>query len=168
MPPRGSFGRRMDKEWNSIPGIDLNLAASATASGGFLSLGTAGTILRMIGEYIITPRLAPTAVDSVFISLGIGVVSSDAAAAGAASLPDPAGEPDFPWLFWATHSFFFSTTTTDPSDAGSSLRRAFDIRSMRKMKPRESLIFVVEYANVIGNPDMQINLAQTRVLIGGV
>ncbi len=168
MPPRGSFGRRMDKEWNAILASSTNLAANGTASGAGLTPGTSATVLRMIGEYVVGARLAPTAVDSAVISLGIAVVSNDAFIAGAASLPDPGGDPEFPWLFWASHMLFFPTTSADPSTALSSVRRSFDIRSMRKMKPSETLVSVIEYGNIIGNPDIQINMGATRVLLGGI
>ena len=158
----------MDKEWNSIPSISLALTADATSLGGALSPGTSATVLRMLGEYIIVPTSAPAALDQVKVAVGIGVISGDAFAAGSASVPDPAGEPDYPWLFWAEHSLYFGTTSVDPSSLGATVRRQFDIRSMRKMKPRETLAMIVQYANIAGNPPLSMLISQTRVLLGGI
>ena len=168
---RGSrFGAgyvRKEKRWTSLPGINLALVASGTTIGGSINFGENLTVMRMIGEYILGPTGAITAGDACSIKLGIGVVSTDAATLGATAVPDPGGEPSYPWLFWATHAFFYPTTGAPLQPAGDqeSTRRAFDIRSMRKMKPRESLLWIVEYVDDAGTPPMQLKLGQTRVLV---
>ncbi len=156
---------RRAKIWSAIPGISLALTASGTSLGGSISFATADTVLRMMGQYIITPTSAPAALDNARVVVAIGVVSSDAFAAGSASVPDPAGEPEYPWLYWADHPLFFSTSTTDPNSGASTLRHSFDVRSMRKLKPRESLAMIVEYADIVGAPPLQFSTGQTRVLI---
>ena len=158
----------MEKDWSSIPGIEFAATADATLLGGSNSPGVSSTVLRMIGEYVITPTAPPAALDSVTIFLGIGVISLDAFNAGAGSVPDSGGEPNYPWLFWACHDFFFATTTADPKTESGSLRRAFDIRSMRKMKAGQTLAFIVQYANNVGNPPMTVQLCSTRVLFGNL
>ena len=158
----------MDKEWNAIPGISLVVGSDNTFLGGGLSPGTSATVLRMLGEYVIAPRTSPVAIDEAQVVIGIGVISGDAFAAGAASVPDPGGEPEYPWLYWASHSLFFGSTQVDPASDAASLRAKFDIRSMRKMKPRETLAFIVQYININGNPDLKLLIGATRVLLGGV
>ncbi len=157
--------KRMLKQWTSIPGRTDNLAADTTVGIGGFTPGEPVTVLRMLGSYTITPRLAPVAIDEVDIGIAIGVVSLDAFTAGGASLPDPLGNPEYPWLFWVRHGFFFATTSADPSSAAGSVRQSFDIRSMRKMKPNETLVRVVQYGNVTGNPDMMILNESVRVLV---
>jgi len=95
------------------------------------------------------------------------VVSSDAFAAGGGSLPDPGTtDPDYPWLYWAAHDFVFNSAALDQQlGEGVSLRRSFDIRSMRKIKPRETLAVVVEYTDTIGAPPLTFSMAPTRVLV---
>ncbi len=162
-----AHGTRQRKEWTSIPGIQLPMTSGATLLGGSVAFASAATVLRMLGEYIITPTSAATAGDAAVVGVAIGVVSSDAFAAGAGSMPDPTDEPEYPWLYWANHSFFFPSTLTllGQTDAGS-IRRSFDIRSMRKLKPRESLAFVAQYTDRAGAPPLQLDVAVTRVLVG--
>ncbi len=169
--PRGNFGRRIEKEWNNIPGITLALTAAATVSGSAFIPGTSITIMRMLGEYMIVNTGTIVAADGARVTVGIGVVSADAFAAGAASLPDPDGEPEYPWLYWASHSFRFpkalSATISGDSVSGV-IRRPFDIKSMRKMKPGQALVFIVQYADISGNPALTMEIAPTRLLVGGV
>ncbi len=161
----GSRGPKMGKQWVSIPGAVIPHTADGTLGGGLLDSTTAQTVLRMLGSYIVWPTTAPTAGDQAVISLGIGIVSSDAAALGATAMPDPSGEPEFPWLFWEEHDFRWGTTSLDPNGLGF-VRRHFDIRSMRRMKPREALVAVTQYTDLSGTPAVTISMAQTRVLIG--
>ena len=159
---------RQRKHWHDIPGGFLamvangtNLAGSFTASGG-----EPFTVLRMFGEYVITATGAPTALDKAIITVGIGVVSADAAALGATALPDPEDESDYPWLYWSSHPLFFVDASVDPIGASGVVRKQFDVGSMRKISPRESLVFVVQYADVVGTPPVTITLGGTRFLIG--
>ena len=158
-------GQRMQKHWHQLNGTVFAFTVDATALLGSLALDGPFTVLRMLGEYIIGPTSAPVAADRAEISCGIGVVSSDAAAVGATAMPDPRDEADFPWLFWASHELLFPTTTADPSALVSSVRRTFDIKSMRKLKPRESLVFVAQYVDKGGAPPVSIVSAVTRILV---
>ncbi len=161
-----SRGTRMTKEWTGPPGASLILTTTSTVLGGILNLNIAGTVLRMIGEYVISPTGAPAAADKVRIGMGIALVSSDAAAVGGSAIPDPIGDPEYPWLFWADHPFFFIDASVDPVAAAvSQIRFKYDIRSMRKFKPGESLVQVVEYADVSGTPPMTVLTGTTRVLV---
>ncbi len=162
-------GPRQTKEWAAIPSISLAGTTNATILGGSLALLASQTVLRMIGGYVIHPENVATSGDRCKVTLAIGVVSTDAFDAGAASMPDPAGEAEYPWLYWAEHSFGFPKTlsaTISGDSVSGVVRERFDIRSMRKMKPRESLAFVVQYVDLVGAPAMRILLSQTRVLFG--
>ncbi len=158
-------GPRMAKEWAIIPGGLLDFTADATQIGSsILNLGPA-TVLRMLGEYAIGPVTAPVTLETAELTVAIGVASSDAVALGASAMPDPADEPNYPWLYWAQHSLFFTTTNLDPAGETASVRHGFDVRSMRKIKPRESLVMVVQMTRVSGTPDLRIVLGSTRVLV---
>ncbi len=155
---------RMLKEWENIPSIQIDFTSTATALGGVIAMSAPRTVIRMIGEYVIGPTSAPAALDVAKIAIAIGVVSSDAFAAGAGSVPDPAVEEEYPWLYWKEHMFFFPTNSADPSTAQGSVRVSFDIRSMRKLKPRESLAWVFQYVDINGVPPLTLDVASTRVL----
>ncbi len=164
-------GTRMGKQWDSLPAISLELTTDATVAGGSLASTTSQTILRMLGEYIIASTGVATALDQATVGIGIGIISTDAFTLGATAMPDPLGEPEFPWLYWASHSIFYPTAVSatagqgDQSGVGTG-RFPFDVKSMRKMKPRESLFFVAQYGDVSGTPPLRVGVANTRVLLG--
>ncbi len=159
-------GPRMPKHWHSVAGVSLSFTANTTQIGGGLSLDGPWTAIRMLGEYIIGADTAPTAQDACEIAVGIGVVSSDAFALGATAMPDPIGDSYYPWLYWAAHDFFFADSSVADGNVRS-LRRSFDIRSMRKLKPKETLGVVWQYIDTAGAPPMQLEMAVTRVLVAG-
>ena len=164
---RGFQGRpqRMAKHWDEIGAATVAFGGSSTILTAALAFDEAWTVIRLLGEYSVGPGVAPVAGDQVAIGVGIGVVSSDAVAAGAGSMPDPVLEPGYPWLYWADHRLSFSSTSVDPSSNSASLRRAFDVKSMRKIKPRESLVLVAEYLNIVGDPPINFLAGKTRVLV---
>ncbi len=157
--------QRLTKEWTSMASASNAMTTAATLlASGILNFTAAGTIMRMIGEYVIAPTSAPTALDACTVGVGIGVVSSDAAALGSTAMPDPSQEPSYPWLYWAEHAFWFADTGTDLNQLN--LRKYFDIKSMRKFKPNQSLVMIAQYVNLVGNPPLQIVTGSTRVMIG--
>ena len=170
--PRRTFvsrGRKIDfKNWEAMPSIDLSLTADGTSLGGGLGFLQPATVLRTRGTLVISPSAAVVALDSVKITVGIGVVSSDAFAAGAGSIPDPDDEPEFPWLFWRSDGFFYAESSFSNGVASrtGAMRYDVDSKAMRKMKPGEALAWVVQYVDIVGAPPMKVKIATTRVLIG--
>ena len=161
--PRTGFPRK-DKSWTGFLFSTLNLTADSMNLAGSLAANETQTIMRMIGEYLISPTTAPAADDAVVITVAFGIVSTDAFAAGAASVPDPAAEPEYPWLYWAEHPLSFDLSAAFTSVAGA-VRHTYDIRSMRKLRRGQSLARIVQYSNVGGNPPISVHLGGTRVLI---
>ena len=157
----------MQKAWLSIPTTNIAMIVDATALGGSIGFAGPGTILRMVGEYIICNTGMTVTGDAVEIIVGIGIISSDAFAAGVGLVPDPGAEPEYPWMYWQEHAFFFPVggAPHTPNSDMSEVRKVIDIRSMRKVKPRESLAFIVQYADIAGTPPMQIIQVGIRVLI---
>ncbi len=152
----------MSKEWTSIAGGQATTLVTGTFLPSSLTVNIAATVLRMIGEYVIAPTGALTALDECVVTVGIGVISGDAAELGATAVPDPAAEPNYPWLYFASHAFLLETVVSNPAIA---VRKSFDIRSMRKMKPRENLAMIVQYQNVVGDPAYSFSSGVTRVLV---
>ena len=165
---RGDHGPRQSKLWASILGNNQSITADGTFGGAGLPFIQPETILRMIGDFLIVPTPGGTFVedDQVDMTVGIGVMSSDAFAVGNTAIPDPAGEPQFPWLYWKAFSFIMEDATPSPSAWQTSIRVDFDIRSMRKVTARQTLFTCVEYVDVVGAPPMDMLWSQTRVLLG--
>ncbi len=164
----GHRGTRMSKQWAAIPSIDLTFTADGTSLGGALAFTVPSTVIRMLGDVTIGNTAAVTALDAVIIGMSIGVVSTDAFAAGAASVPEPLEEPEYPWLYWASKAFFYPNTSSPLASTGDprmSDRFSIDIRSQRKLKPRESLCWIVQYGDITGAPPMTVQIANTRVLL---
>jgi len=142
------------------------MTANETIANATFEPGVALTVLRMIGEYVITPSANTVAADSAIIGVGIGIISTDAFAVGGASLPDPLTDEDFPWLYWKEHPFEFAGAAESSASLAVSVRVSFDIRSMRKMKPKQTLAFVTQYGDVAGAPPLVVHVGSTRVLVG--
>ncbi len=164
-----NFGKRQEKDWTAIPSFAVDMTADGTQAIGAMAATTSITVLRMLGEYLIYPTVGGTfaAGDQVKVVVGIGVVSTDAFNAGGAALPDPAGNTDYPWLYWAEHVFEIFDSTPNLTSDVEQIRVRFESRAMRKMKGSQSLAWCFQYADVAGTPPYTIQGAQTRVLIGG-
>ncbi len=165
-------GRRQEKDWVALPSVSVDFTGDNSTGVVELAFSSSITVLRMLGEYVIAPTSAGGIVagDDARIAIGIGLVSTDAFAATTA-LPDPAGEPEYPWLYWAQHSFLYpvaGATAADSVGLAGAVRKSFDIRSMRKFKAGQSLALVAQYVNVTGDPALTFGLSRTRVLIGGL
>ena len=148
----------------------VNLSADAIAIGPFFSAVESRTILRIRGSLTVGPDPNGTLAndDRARISIGVGVVSTDAAFLGATAMPDPDAETSFVWLwYWSSVLIFGSTFTQEMLTAGGSFIRVdVDSKGMRKIKSGQSLVYVVQYVDITGAPPVDINFGQTRVLTG--
>jgi len=158
---------RKVKAWGHI-GTNVIQQVSADVTGTVavnLNRGSPFTVLRMIGEYAIFPGAVNVVDDMCAVSLGIGVFSLDAVTLGGTAMPDPEDEPQYPWLFWASHLFkqSIAAQNTDGSPA-MGLRRAFDVRTMRKVARGQALAMVFQYRDISGAPTYDIAFERTRVL----
>jgi len=158
-------GRRMAKKWASMPGIAQPFTASGTTAMTSLQFVDPFTVLRMIGSFMVRPTDNVVALDGATVVIGIAVLSTDAFAAN--QTPDPGAEPEYPWLYWQESTVHYGTTASpDAALAGAGvIRRNFDIRSMRKVKPRESLAVIGQYVDIVGAPPLTVDWDQTRVLL---
>ena len=167
MAHRNFGSQRMSKQWAFMTVGSNAFTANATAALGSLSFAEPGTVIRMLGSFIIsgTSGGAFGAGDEACLAVAIGVVSTDAVAAGAGSLPDPGAEPEYPWLYWTEKVVFMFDGTLSESRSMSNWQVDFDVRSRRKLKPRESLVMVAEYSDITGTPPVTVSAARTRVLV---
>ncbi len=170
MPRRVFSGRRPGKKidfkaWTGIPGIALGTAAAGTFQGASVAFGASATILRIRGSCLCQfDGVADNA--QQFITFGLGIISSDAFAAGAGSVPDPAGEPEYDWMYWRTVELlrtFVDAAGAEISMVGCQFRFDIDSKAMRKVKPGQSLAWQFETTSAVAT---DIIMGQTRVLIG--
>jgi len=157
---------RKEKQWDAIPGVEQALTADATFGLGALGFNSKQTVLRMLGSLLLTPTGTVTALDSARVVFAIGRCSTDAFAAGSASLPDPSQEPEYPWLYWVDMQVRFVSSGAPATGRalGGSRRVDIDVRSMRKFAPGESLFSVCQYVDRVGNPALTLDQSVIRVL----
>ena len=144
-------------EWVSLLASNLNLTSDGTAIGGqIFTPNTRVTIRRIRGILNLTLEGTLAAADAVRIGMGLAIVNTDAAVLGATAMPDPLGEAEFSWMWW-TEQFLFmpaactSATWDQPGGFGPASRQIeVDTKAMRMMKPGQSLVWVVQYANSTG------------------
>ncbi len=162
--------RKIDfKSWNSLPGLSSDaVAADGLLTGTALAFTEPSTILRMRSSPgIIAFDESVQVGDTVNLGIGIGIVSSDAFAAGVGSLPDPIGDITFPWL-WLFQADLLCTVAIGDQAFGMTTRQTggVDSRAMRKMAPGQSLVQIFEFQGVSGAPVVLLETTQVRVLIG--
>ena len=162
-------GQRQMKHWHGSGDSLVSFTADATGLlSTFSNPEDAATVLRTLGQYLVVPTGNGTFVaqDAAAVTLGLGIVSQDAAAVGASALPDPAGEPEYDWLWWHKTMLNFEGSVDSPGQTiGLVDRIEFDSKAMRKMKPRQSLVMIAEYVNINGDPPISVS-GSFRVLFG--
>ncbi len=103
------------------------------------------TIVRLRGLFLVRPSDYSADLDMQG-ALGIGMVSDQAFAAGAASIPGPWTDPDwdgwFVWQPWALRNEFASAVGNQTAD--SALVQILDSKAMRKVKANETLVVMAE------------------------
>ena len=135
-------------------------------TGIILVLDPKSTIVRIRGEALLFLQTNIAATDGFSGGLGIGIVSSDAFAAGAASCPGAL--TDSAWDGWMWHTFFHihspkSALAVSAGDQAAFQRITIDSKAMRKIGDNETLIGSIE-ANEEGTATGQF-WADTRLLL---
>ena len=151
--------QRRRTRWAGGPSVHVETqTASADILSNGVNLGSGETLARIRGRFEIIMDGATAAQDGVAGAFGIGIVSGDAFAAGAASVPKPSTDPDWSWIYHR-HIILHALTTS------SAIRESFDIdsKAMRKTKNNEVLfgmVSLVEDGSI--TVDYEFN---TRILI---
>ncbi len=162
-----SRGRRTDYTWTQIPSLRTSFSAvGTTAISGSLSTSLSATIMRCRSLGFLCMFDATQQVgDEAFITVGLGIVPTDAV--GSATLPDPDAEPGYPWLWWGAFGLR-SELAVGINNLGCSVYRsgAIDSKAMRRWKPNQSLVWVAEITSVAGAPVMLFDMPGTRILVG--
>ena len=156
------------KRWERMLGGTLTVNLDTTnISTGFLTFSEAATILRVRMPYLSGQMIATIAVgDDLRLTFGLVVVLADAAELGATAVPDPLDEPEFPWLWWG-ETRMFATNAGVENQFGSQYQVLHpELKLMRKVKSRESLIWIVQSIAASGAPDVRVVILTSRVLVG--
>jgi len=153
-------------------GGTATMTGNATALLDSFSFSEAGTIMRLVGGEILLSFATQTLVasDAAALTVGIGLVSTDAAAAGAASMPDPASDSVYDWIWWYTSILRNMNVTTETglfAQGAAVSRIPINSKAMRRFKGAQSLVAVVQYADVNGAPTVFVDFAGVRVLHSG-
>ena len=164
-----SRGRKIDfKQWIAAPGLLETLTTAVTRVSGSLAFLEPGTILRWRGYFsAFMDESGATAGDRMVITVGIGIFSTDAVTVGENAMPDPADEPEYPWVWWKEFSLH-TEVAAGPSGGWGIQAQRYDIdsKAMRRIKPGESLVLVFQTTNLVGAPTVNIDVGQLRVLVG--
>jgi len=116
------------------------------------------TVVRTRGIFVVHPT-ALTGDSTYGGAYGLGIVSDEAFAAGAASIPRPFDDDD--WAGWLVHGYYGGHFEFDiDGNTFSPAPMAIDSKAMRKVGPNETLVWVAESQ---GGP-VQVRL-QARVLM---
>ena len=131
-------------------------AWTGSADQGFVAIGAGAsvivsfapglgddTIVRVRGEIAVNP--SPSSADNNIVGAwGMGIVSDEAFAAGAASIPGPWTNKNWGgWFAWQAVVGTFEVTT-DISRLLMSLRYPIDSKAMRKVKTNETVVEMYE------------------------
>ena len=152
---------RRSRIWDALP---IPLAQTAGGSSVFTILVTEAallsqgkpTIARMRGAmHVQMDRSAEVAEDKALVTYGIAMLEGRAVAAGVASLPTPATNGDFPWMWIGTATIASPTTLTEDEGAMRFERTLIDAKAMRKAGPGELLVMVTEVTSITGTPDVE-------------
>ena len=162
---RATSGVRQRKHWAGSSQISQSVTANSTFLMATAAINDPVTILRTLGEVLVA--LAQTGVvagDQVFVTIGLGLFSSDAVAVGPTAVPEPSDEAEFDWLWWyGIH--LFAKTGGSGADISQVSRVRLDSKAMRKVKPGTTLALVGQYEDGIGTPPVEV-MSSFRVLVG--
>jgi len=168
---RGQVRSRRQSSWNVGPGGVSAQAVSSVTSlilGGAIEPTSGGlTLVRTRGILELVLNTTSAIGSGFHGASGIAIVSSDAFAAGAGSIPNPIS--DVSWDGWLWHQFFdihsVTATIADGANAASVYRRIeVDSKAMRKFGLNDAMVWMLETAAEVGTAAMNVH-ADSRILI---
>ena len=157
--------------WGAGPGSETQTQISTSSnniigSGVVLVDSNKATIVRIRGQLSIYLSAVGAALDVDLFAFGIGLVSDQAFAAGAASVPDPFD--DSSWDGWMYHRFGSVASEAAAIASGVEGMRVFrdtvDSKAMRKWGANQTVIAVLSVTEVGTAPVIQVNF-DSRMLI---
>jgi len=156
-----------EKSWIPLPRTITSFSADAVFLGGVLDFVGPGTLLRFrCNDILLTFDATQQVDDDINITLGLGIVSTDAAAIGASAMPNPVEQIDYPWVWWGNYTLRSQLAAGVNALGSSVVRFAADSKAMRRVKPSQSLVWVIQSSGASGGPATVVDIGVTRVLIG--
>ncbi len=120
-----------------------------------------------MGEILVFPTAAPVAGDDATITIGVGIVTADAAALGTTAMPDPQAEPNFPWLWWKSIPVGYNNASVTQGEAAAGASRVtWESKAMRRVKGGQAIAIIAQYGDLSGTPPITVVLGATRMLLG--
>jgi len=177
MAPRRGFTRtvqtRSPRRQTSWADGYLAVATAISANGKTLVQGlalTAGvteaTIVRMRGEVLAFLSAGDIALAGFQLGIGMGIVSTDAFNAGAASVPGPLSDQD--WEGWMWYQLVQLSSVSSAIQGlvapSAQVRIPVDSKAMRKLSDNEVLALVYETTDEVGVAVAQVS-TMTRMLL---
>ncbi len=115
------------------------------------------TIARMRGSILVADdQSAAVAEDKAAVFMGVTLIDSRALAAGVGSMPNPAINIEYPWMWFAEAMISVPSTIALEQVATRFQRIEVDGKAMRKAPPDHALVFLVAATSVAGTPDLEI------------
>ncbi len=146
--------------WSEGPyGHNGASSASKVAFGTAQTSSGGVTIIRIRGHYQVYCNAVAAVSDRVRWGLGIGIITSDALAVGAVAIPGPLDDIDWGGWMWHETGWVGGIAFFGPGV----IQGVIDSKSMRKIKPNESVVGMLEVADEDGTVVVQASLA-TRML----
>ena len=166
---RGRSGSVHNKEWTATCAAStvMDIAIGTLVAFNMFVADEAETILRTRGR--VMAHFDPASVnESVTVAVGLAVVSARAVAAGAASLPRPATEGAYPWLWhgWLMMDSFAVQILEASASPAWVDRLEIDSKAMRKVKETEVVALVFEICDSLDGGGSVIIKAGVRALTG--
>ncbi len=149
--------------WSQFRWSQTTIAAADTKAlvAGLVITSTLDlTLLRIRGMLAVAPDQNSTTEDQVG-ALGVIVVTTDAFAAGAASVPGPISDVGSDWMLWMPFVQRFNVVTAIGTHVDFNTQYVIDNKAQRIMEPGETLAIVVESGS---ESEGFITSAQGRIL----
>ncbi len=141
----GGFGSEVGAalfpDFVSVASGSVAILSSAIVIGGALGVvDEEVTITRTIGTITVSLNVDTAVVTSRF-AVGLGVMRSEALAAGVASMPDPETRPDFEWLYYHVGGLKNPNSALRDGPT-SSYTVPFDVRGQRIVRTGETPVWL--------------------------
>ena len=161
-------GKTIDyKSWVDIPATQFAISGEATAIGNPRDFTAPATVLRVRSTITAYFDESVQVGDELNFTFGLGIVSTDAAALGLTAVPDPASDVEYPWLWWGTMCLQSVLAAGGERPWGMTAQILHvDTKAMRRVKPKESILWVIQSTGQVGSPVTNVQIHQSRMLIG--
>jgi len=142
-------------QWGNVMLRTAIQGQGASTGLGTVNVGAeflvAATLTRIRGNASV--RIIPNVAGaSMIVGLGLVLVSGEAFAAGAASMPSPTDAIDFSWIWHQLFVFPPSVSTEVVNELGSVQEVVIDAKAQRKVRPGDTLAFVWDGIITTGAP----------------